>query len=485
MQPPGRDQTIVTGNGGPSGTGKKTVGEPVLPPPVFVQDIAALENNRNRNVHSDSPKLNDSSRSDSPNMDDGSYPSLGGGGMDSLPPATAMPKTPAVISSNNNSTSNSLNFARAMSNDQNNNTINNQQNELLVKQYESSPIDTITNSHISDTSTSSDSVNNIYNNNNVNDDKNMKSNIDNSHSTNIDNMNQRNNSNNNLSESSSINQNNNTSTTQTKHIPTNPSSRSSTFNTPSSISFNGFSNSAVFPVPISSLSLSIWTHILSASSSDLRINPFALIAIPLTELFEVTLPPVDATCLSPWPKPLSYYSQGIGINGQTHGPVAQHIYYRPTPHYDPSTSTPPQSNPNPDTQSYIAPQNQSNIIQNQNRVLSNNSQSSSSNSSNINSQQSNNNSGISSSNQNSNIQAVRSNSNNNNTSYTQSQQYISMQQNGNQPSIAVLQQMFPAVNMSYAPRSASGEHMQNSGSNYQAPMNQPVATGSQSTGGKR
>ena len=39
VQTPGSHQTIVTGNGGPSGTGKRCVGEPILPPPVFLQDI--------------------------------------------------------------------------------------------------------------------------------------------------------------------------------------------------------------------------------------------------------------------------------------------------------------------------------------------------------------------------------------------------------------------------------------------------------------
>ena len=33
MPVPGRDQTLVTGNGGPSGTGKKPTVEPVFPPP--------------------------------------------------------------------------------------------------------------------------------------------------------------------------------------------------------------------------------------------------------------------------------------------------------------------------------------------------------------------------------------------------------------------------------------------------------------------
>jgi len=38
---PGKDQSIVTGNGGPSGTGKRPAGESVLPPPVFIQDNAS------------------------------------------------------------------------------------------------------------------------------------------------------------------------------------------------------------------------------------------------------------------------------------------------------------------------------------------------------------------------------------------------------------------------------------------------------------
>jgi len=37
---PGKDQIIVTGCGGPSGTGKRPAGETILPPPVFLQDIA-------------------------------------------------------------------------------------------------------------------------------------------------------------------------------------------------------------------------------------------------------------------------------------------------------------------------------------------------------------------------------------------------------------------------------------------------------------
>lgn len=36
---PGTNQTIVTGNGGPSGTGKRPTSEPVFPAPVFIQEL--------------------------------------------------------------------------------------------------------------------------------------------------------------------------------------------------------------------------------------------------------------------------------------------------------------------------------------------------------------------------------------------------------------------------------------------------------------
>jgi hypothetical protein len=38
---PGKDQLLVTGQGGPSGSGKKPAGETVLPPPVFIQETTS------------------------------------------------------------------------------------------------------------------------------------------------------------------------------------------------------------------------------------------------------------------------------------------------------------------------------------------------------------------------------------------------------------------------------------------------------------
>ena len=76
-------------------------------------------------------------------------------------------------------------------------------------------------------------------------------------------------------------------------------------------SFNGFGRCAVFPVPISSLSISSWANVLqTAASSDVNnfgIDPFLMTKVSISDMLEITLPPVDAVCLQPWPKPLSHY----------------------------------------------------------------------------------------------------------------------------------------------------------------------------------
>jgi hypothetical protein len=74
--------------------------------------------------------------------------------------------------------------------------------------------------------------------------------------------------------------------------------------------------------------VSIWRNLLqSGTEDDLKVNPYALISIPVTELFELTIPPVDAACLTSWPRPVSHYSQGIGGDGITHAPAGQHTYH--------------------------------------------------------------------------------------------------------------------------------------------------------------
>ena len=45
------------------------------------------------------------------------------------------------------------------------------------------------------------------------------------------------------------------------------------------------------------------------SFSDLLVNPFGKLLLPISELLDLTLPPVDAVYMSPWPRPLGYYMQ--------------------------------------------------------------------------------------------------------------------------------------------------------------------------------
>lgn len=81
-----------------------------------------------------------------------------------------------------------------------------------------------------------------------------------------------------------------------------------------SASFNGLGRCAVFTVPVSSLSRnSLWSGILDVSSTafpkpSLSTNPYGDMKLPVSELFDLTLPPVDAVGMNVWPKPASYYT---------------------------------------------------------------------------------------------------------------------------------------------------------------------------------
>jgi hypothetical protein len=83
-----------------------------------------------------------------------------------------------------------------------------------------------------------------------------------------------------------------------------------------SASFNGLGHCAVFTVPISSFGQnSIWSSIFATSNTfkqtaeaaNLEVNPYSLTRVSVSELFDLTLPPVDAIGLPVWPKPASYY----------------------------------------------------------------------------------------------------------------------------------------------------------------------------------
>lgn len=75
--------------------------------------------------------------------------------------------------------------------------------------------------------------------------------------------------------------------------------------------FNGVARSMVFPVPVSTYTCTVWSTILSKCSTDLHTDPFCRTTFPVSEFLDLTLPPVDAMCAPPWPKPNSYYRRGL------------------------------------------------------------------------------------------------------------------------------------------------------------------------------
>ena len=80
-------------------------------------------------------------------------------------------------------------------------------------------------------------------------------------------------------------------------------------------------------MPISSLGRnSLWSGILdqglnngNTNKLSLLVNPYGQTKLPVSELLDLTLPPVDAVGMSVWPKPASYYSigsRGYGSGGK-------------------------------------------------------------------------------------------------------------------------------------------------------------------------
>lgn len=270
-QVPEKDQTIVTGNGGPSGTGRRPSGETVLPPPVFIQDntpTSKAPTPRNTWGTDGKGKINGESAEMKDDLD-----------------STSSNNNPATSSSSNRQT-------RANSSKLGN------PNSILLGNGK----------NISDLVEVGEMVN--------------------------------------VTNQSSLDGGNRTekiSTDKQKSIvgtekgiyqsekfvaeSTHPESKvmvesellldGKLENLSESIGdvwggniSNGFSKSAVFPVPVSSLSISVWSGILQASpNSDLKLNPYGHLFLPFSELLNLTMPPVDAVGLSPWPKPQSYYKQ--------------------------------------------------------------------------------------------------------------------------------------------------------------------------------
>lgn len=300
---PRADQQIVTGNGGPSGTGKRPAQEPVFPPPVFLQDIGgpkALKAAGWASVGGKSPTP-------------GSPETLAASLQEELP-AMKLPVAVSQAAIDNFSGS------------------NNKSNSSNIK-HDTATTSKIDNTHGDKTNGSSKgSKNGISSTTNASspfapreEDKNVL----------YDSRN-----------GSQVTSQGNSQSLRSKHVPFEADGKKSNWDSaavsmqvrhtlgaaPSkqeaqtAASFNGLGKCAVFPVPVSSLAISIWSGILSSSSSALDRNPFGQLDLPISELLDLTLPPVDASCLMPWPKPLAYYRQGAGADGATSAPVQRHRF---------------------------------------------------------------------------------------------------------------------------------------------------------------
>lgn len=337
---PGRDQTIITGNGGPSGTGKKPSGEPVFPPPVFIQDI----NPTSRPVpvkekssywpspgdenDEDSEPVHEADRDDdilnktyeaaaAARFESGEVTTTLGSELLKFESLTTSAKAdfrttlisdvPINSNSNGNSNSNS------------NDTQGNEYNIFVSTEdklrFNSSAIEPKFDSSISVS---------VGSNHNLLPSNSISGAMANSSETNT---------------GSDIGVVGSGSTwiassakasitdaaaaavtaTATSSLITNKRTEAIQNPTNSLTSFNGITRCAVFPVPTSSFTVSIWSVIVSASSTDLKVDPYGKLLLPISEFLDLTIPPVDAICNAPWPRPLVYYSrrQANLINGSS------------------------------------------------------------------------------------------------------------------------------------------------------------------------
>lgn len=197
---PGKDQLLVTGQGGPSGTGKKPSGETILPPPVFIQDSTPPP-----------PKPGAISRSQS------SAPLEDKDANKATTPQP--PSVPEVIASPKSAVQPTPVAAAAES-----------------KSSESKPSKPDVTAKVEESKPS---------------------------------------------------------------VAVEAVERTSTFISITEISsnpkaFNGVTWNAVFPVPASSLSVSVWAMVGQGVDDNLTMNPFSRSALSFSELLDLTLPPIDA-----------------------------------------------------------------------------------------------------------------------------------------------------------------------------------------------
>lgn len=311
-QAPGKDQVIVTGNGGPSGTGKRPTGEPVLPPPVFIQDNATTSTTRPAAVSRSSTATWSNTNNNTSNVEES--PKL-------TPISGGTPLYSSALTAGDHSPKISLPPAVDAATVLKRSGSGGELKGKPMKETEKKTI--LSHGKMSgDTEDSKESQQKT----------NSKQSLQNKNSPHLDPQSDPILKENTLSMAEQKSDHNTITPTRILTPQRNQKPQQKPINPPTlnplnkNNSFNGLSKSAVFPVPVSSLSISVWSAILESSSDDLHINPFGQLLLPFSELLDLTMPPVDAIGLAQWPKPQAYYQQGVRADGTCHAPAKKHSH---------------------------------------------------------------------------------------------------------------------------------------------------------------
>ena len=360
---PGQNQQLITGGGGPSGTGKLPQKDPVFPPPVFLRDVPPAKDASNSNSSKDNANANSTvgSSGNSSNLPPGVTRSSSwsqqavkglisgnsprgdsavagvGANSSSQSQNSSSARDPQSQSQSQSGEKGNSNFDNSSNNNNNNSSTGKEDNNASSNSGKEGANTGNTNmkngnNYKADSKSDSNSNTNSNINNKLDrnsDNKNKNGNSDNSNSNSQDSSSSsssnrnKNEDKNSDSNSHSADGNNNgfiskgsgsLGTVGTSKSGSSTSTSSSTA-AQASASFNGLGHCAVFAVPVSSLGEnSIWSAILTLSATNtnnsLLINPYKAVngVTSISDLFDLTLPPVDAVGLPEWPKPPSFYT---------------------------------------------------------------------------------------------------------------------------------------------------------------------------------
>lgn len=216
----GKDQMLVTGQGGPSGTGKKPTGETILPPPVFLQESTPVLPSKPSSVS----RSQSSSLVSAANLSTEDKDAKGSTFSTTSDISPGEKNISRAVSPTPSTQSMEQKTANAQRNDTN---ITNNTDESL-------PIASIQ-------APSTESASPVV----------------------------------------AINSSNAVIVSYSE-ISVNPKA------------FNGVTWNAVFPVPASSLTVSVWAMVGKDGEGNLALNPFSKSALSFSELLDFTLPPVDS-----------------------------------------------------------------------------------------------------------------------------------------------------------------------------------------------